>query len=172
MFTTLAKIRDCHPCASSWKTLLTGLNKTSADNEILPLSSILKINGVEDTLWAFQCVNDNFKREQNMFKIWCAKQVRHAMKDVRSIHVLIVAENFEYGEATAEEMKLATADAYNAAAVYNGTNAAVYNVATAVAYIVDYAAVFADSPEVPRTKLASLFALTESGQYVQKAFWA
>ncbi len=53
--TTLNKIRQKEPCQNGWEKLLKFLNKTEADDEPLPLLTILKSNGVSDCLWAFQC---------------------------------------------------------------------------------------------------------------------
>ena len=56
--TTLAKIRECRPCQSSWKRLLDGLGKSEADDEPLPYASILEICGLNDALWATRTEED------------------------------------------------------------------------------------------------------------------
>lgn len=49
--TTLAAIRAHHPCSDGWTKLLAGLGKTQADDEPLPLLSVLDLNGTDDALW-------------------------------------------------------------------------------------------------------------------------
>ena len=57
--TTLNRIKDKSPCVEGWQKLLSYLGKTKADDEELPLLTILKSNGVDDCIWAFQCTDDN-----------------------------------------------------------------------------------------------------------------
>ena len=52
--TTLNKIRDNQPCKEGWEKLLKHLGKTQADDEPLPLLTILDSNGLEDTLWSLR----------------------------------------------------------------------------------------------------------------------
>ena len=62
MHTTLRKIRKHGPRALDWKKLLAYLGKTKADDEPLPLLTVLKSNGFEDTLWTLRAV-DGFESE-------------------------------------------------------------------------------------------------------------
>lgn len=52
--TTLAAIRANHPCLSGWKQLLAHLGKPEADDEPLPILTILESNGLADALWALR----------------------------------------------------------------------------------------------------------------------
>ena len=52
--TTLNKIRKYKPSESGWKKLLSGLDKTEADDEPLPIATILRINGLDDALWSLE----------------------------------------------------------------------------------------------------------------------
>ena len=72
--TTLNAIRAASPCHDGWTKLLKQLGKTSADDEPLPLLTVLDSNGLDDTLW----VLDNTKCDPRLarhFGVWCAEQV-------------------------------------------------------------------------------------------------
>ena len=119
--TTLNRIRAHSPCRSGWEKLLGGLGKTKADDEALPFSRIVEINGLEDALWCCRAEPD-YAREWRLFAVWCARQVQHLMTDPRSIAALDVAERFANGEAT--EGELAAAEAAAEAAAYAAAGAA------------------------------------------------
>ena len=138
MQTTLRQIRKHDPCSPGWKKLLAYLGKTKADDEPLPLLTVLKSNGFEDTLWTLRAV-DGFESEIMGLAVKFARQVQHLMTDPRSITALDVAEKFLRGEATSEELGLAY-DASCAAA-----NAAAYTAAGAYAARAAYAAAYADA---------------------------
>lgn len=114
--TTLNAIRAEHPCEDGWKRLLTDLGKTKADDEPLPLVTILESNGVDDALWCLRAV-EGFDKEKRVFAVWCVRQVQHLLKDHRSIAALDVAERFANGLASQEELEAAwtAADAARAA---------------------------------------------------------
>ena len=107
--TTLARIRKHRPCEPGWKKLLAGLGKTEADDEPLPFTQIVEINGLDDALWCCR-VEPQYDREWRLFAVWCARQVQHLMKDPRSIAALDVAERYAHGQATEEELDAARTD--------------------------------------------------------------
>jgi len=109
--TTLNKIRDHKPCEDGWEKLLKYLGKTSADDEPLPLLTILDSNGLDDTLWCLRTVPEHNK-EWRLFAVWCARKVQHLMKDPRSLAALDVAERYAEGRATDNELKTARAAAW------------------------------------------------------------
>jgi len=113
--TTLNKIRGHSPCESGWKKLLKHLGKTEADDEPLPLLTILESNGLDDTLWCLRTVPEH-DREWRLFAVWCARKVQHLMTDQRSINALDVAEKYANGKATKEELSAAWSAARDAAA--------------------------------------------------------
>jgi hypothetical protein len=114
MKTTLNKIRAHVPCADGWQKLLTYLNKTGADDEPLPITTILDSNGIEDALWCLRAV-EGHDREIRLYAVWCARQVQHLINDPRSLAVLDVAERHAHGMAT--DVELASArDAAGSAA--------------------------------------------------------
>jgi hypothetical protein len=112
--TTLAKIRAHKPCSVSWAKLRKHLGKTKADDEPLPLVSILASNGLDDALWCLRACDD-IDREARLFGVWCARQVEHLMIDPRSVAALDVAERYADGMATSIEMAAAWSAAEDAA---------------------------------------------------------
>ena len=112
--TTLNKIRNRYPCEDGWKKLLNHLGKTKADDEPLPMVTILDSNGLDDCLWCLRTLPE-YDREWRLFAVWCARQVQHLMTDARSIAALDVAERFAHGQAMSEELYAARAAALDAA---------------------------------------------------------
>ena len=112
--TTLTRIRAHNPCADGWRKLLAGLGKTEADDEPLPYSRIVEINGIDAALWAC-CAEPQHSKEWRLFAVWCARQVEHLMTDERSKRACDVAERHANGEATDEELAAAKAAARDAA---------------------------------------------------------
>ena len=114
MRTTLNKIRSHNPCQDGWRKLLQHLGKTTADDEPVPLLTILESNGLDDALWCLRAV-DSYEREIRLFAVWSARQVQHLMTDPRSIDALDVAEQFARGDATQTELDAAWDAAWAAA---------------------------------------------------------
>jgi len=112
--TTLNRIRACDPCASGWSQLLAGLGKTAADDKPLPYAEIVRINGIDDALWACRA-EPQHAREWRLFAVWCGRKVQHLMTDPRSIAALDVAERHAIGEATHTELAAAWVAAWAAA---------------------------------------------------------
>ena len=112
--TTLNRIRAVKPCADGWAKLLRGLGKTEADDEPLPLVTILDISGLDDAIWALRCIDD--QSQVRRYAVWCARQVQHLMTDPRSLAALSVAERHADGQATDEELAAARAAARAASA--------------------------------------------------------
>ena len=114
MNTTLIAIREHNPCANGWKKLLSHLGKTKADDELLPITTILDSNGVEDALWCLRAVGGR-DREIRLYAVWCARQVQHLMADQRSINALDVAVRHANGTAMDDELAAARDAAWDAA---------------------------------------------------------
>ena len=106
MKTTLNKIREHSPCASCWEKLLSYLGKTKADDEEISVLTILDSNGLDDAIWCLRAV-EGYDREIRLYAVWCARQVRHLMKDQRSLDALDVAERYANGKATHDELNAA-----------------------------------------------------------------
>ena len=114
MKTTLNKIRACSPCSDGWKTLLSNLGKTKADDEPLAITTILDSNGLYDALWCLRAV-DGYQREMRLFAVDCARSVQHLMTDQRSLSALDVAERHADGHATDQDLDAARDAARDAA---------------------------------------------------------
>lgn len=111
--TTLNKIRDHSPYEEGWKKLLKHLGKTEADDEPLPLTTIIESNGLYDALWCL-CTLPEHDKKRRLYAVWCARKVQHLTQDQRSIDALDVAERFANGEATSDELEAAEAAAEDA----------------------------------------------------------
>ena len=111
--TTLEKIRSRGPCQDGWDRLLRHLGKTKADNDILPLSTVLESNGYDDALWCLRAV-DGHDREIRLFAVWCARTVEHLSQDPRVKAATDVAERYAGGDATESELGEARAAAWAA----------------------------------------------------------
>ena len=114
MKTTLNRIRAHWPCKDGWTKLLAALGKTKADDEPLPIVTILDSNGLGDALWCLRAV-DGHDREIRLYAVWCARQVQYLMTDARSIEALNISERFANGLATIEELRSAESAAWSAA---------------------------------------------------------
>ena len=122
MNTTLNAIRKHSPCADGWAKLLRHLGKTQADDDPLPILTVLESNGLDDALWALRAVQGH-DREIRLFAVWCARQVQHLMTDKRSVDALDVAERFANGLASAAELAAAWSAAQDAARAAAGAAA-------------------------------------------------
>ena len=89
--TTLRQIRQHNPCSEGWRTLLTFLGKTGADDDPLPLVTILQSNGLDDTLWCLRTITGH-DNEIIRFALACAQEVKHLMTDQRSLDALDALE--------------------------------------------------------------------------------
>ena len=90
-------------------------DKLRADNEPLPLVTILNINGLDDALLALQSIDDT--SQVRRYRVWCARQVQHLMTDPRSLTALDVAERYADGQATDDDLAAALVAARAAASV-------------------------------------------------------
>ena len=114
--TTLNLIRAAKPCEDGWRKLLSGLGKTQADDEPLPLLSVLDINGLDDALWvlSYAMPDDRLARH---FQAWCAERVLHLFEterpgDLRVREQIAMLRN----DAATPEQRAAARDAAWAAA--------------------------------------------------------
>ena len=101
--TTLRQIRQHEPCADGWRTLLTFLGKTGADDDPLPLVTILQSNGLDDALWCLRTITGHDK-EITRFALSCAQEVKHLMTDQRSLDALDALERHLESPLSREEL--------------------------------------------------------------------
>ena len=104
--TTLNRIRKHGPCNDGWEKLLKGLGKTKADDEPLPYSKIIEINGIDDALWCCRAEPEHSKTWR-LFAVWCVRQVQHLLPNDRAIAAIDVAERYANGLATDDELATA-----------------------------------------------------------------
>jgi len=143
MNTTLEQIKSHHPCESSYKKLLKGLNKTKADSEPLEFRSIYNILDADDVIWATKVLDKKYRVYAGAL---FADTVKHLNKDKRVHNCIEVCFRYAREEATEEELKEAAAAANCAAsaaaadAAYVAADAAYAARAATRAYASDYAA--------------------------------
>jgi len=101
-------------------------------------------------------------RKLTLAKFKCANQVRHLMKDSRSIAALDAAERYGNGEINRDELNTATAAAY---AAYAAAAAAAY--ADAAAY-----AAYADAAAAAYADAAAYAAYADAAAYAAYAAYA
>jgi hypothetical protein len=112
--TTLNRTRAQSPCEDGWEKLLKGLGKSKGDDEPLPFSVILEINGLDDALWCCRAEPQEWKTWR-LFAVWCGRQVQHLMTGQRSIDALGIAERYANDLATDAELASACDAACDAA---------------------------------------------------------
>ncbi len=124
MKTTLNKIRKFSPCGIKppggelfgMIKLMRTLGKTQTDDEPITIIQIIESNGIQDAIWCLRAVG-GFDKEIRLFKVWCAGEVQHLMKNQKSIDTPNVSERYANRLATREELSAAyAADAYAYAA--------------------------------------------------------
>ncbi len=138
--TTLKLIRAAKPCEDGWRKLLVGLGKTRADDEPLPLLSVLDINGLDDALWvlSYAMPDDRLARH---FQAWCAERVLHLFEterpgDLRVREQIAMLRN----DAATPEQRTAAQYAASAAAWDAARTAARYAASAAAWDVARYAA--------------------------------
>jgi hypothetical protein len=109
---TLSKIRQHHPCKSSWNKLLNSLGKTEADDTEVTIRYILDLLGFADATWALS-ITEGCEKNIRLFACDCAESVLPLFEekypeDKRPRRAIEVARRFAVGEATLEELKEVT----------------------------------------------------------------
>jgi len=150
LVTSLNRILAHRPCGqepganTGWSKLLSGLGKTSGDDEPLPYARIVEINGLDDALWACRA-ESLYAREWRLFAVWAVRQVPQLMTDPRSLAALDVAERHANGLATNEELAAANANTTRACGSILAGAASVAAYATAYATVTDASAAAANA---------------------------
>lgn len=142
--TTLNEIKKFNPCAPSWEKLLAGLGKSSADDEPLPYSRILEINGIYDANWSLRtsrklCVAYAVAAAESAMPIF----ERRRPGDNRPRECLEAIQAFDRGEITRNQLlkkRLAADAAADADAAAADADDAYAAAAAAAAYAAAYTA--------------------------------
>ena len=148
--TTLNKIRACSPCTSGWKTLLTYLGKTEADDAEINLLTVLESNGVPDMLWCLRATTEDSKRIASQLAIEFAEQAlpifeKRKPDDNRPRAAIQAARDFLDGKIGIEELRKAHDAAHAAAADAYAAHAAASYAAYAASYAAASYAAYADA---------------------------
>lgn len=122
MQTTLRKIRAAGPCGMrledgkrvGYLKLRHYLGRGYGDDTPINITTILDSNGLDDALWCLPAV-DGHEREQRLYAVWCARQVKYLMEDPRSAAAPDVAERHANGAASNDELAAAADSAWDAA---------------------------------------------------------
>lgn len=160
--TTLKRIREHGPCESGWEKLLRALGKTGADEEPLALLTILDTNGLSDAIWCLRACG-GIDRQARLFAVECAEQVKHLIKDDRSLRALKVARDYAEGRATETELTDAWYDAFYAAwsaacdASWSATWAAARDASLDAFWAADKAAACDAAGDAARVKQEAVF---------------
>ncbi len=128
--TTLNLIRAAKPCEDGWRKLLGGLDKTQADDEPLPLLSVLDINGLDDTLWVLSYAMPDDRLERH-FQAWCAEQVLHLFEAERPGDLRVREQIAMLRNDAATEAERAAARYAASAAAWDAASAAAWDAARA-----------------------------------------
>ena len=112
--TTLNEIREHDPCRDGWTKLLRHLGKTQADDEPLPLLTILESNRLDDAIWCLRA--KSLDRLSRHFQAWCADQVLHHFEaerpdDQRVRDQIAMLRNDDATEAARAAARAAARDA-------------------------------------------------------------
>lgn len=147
--TTLNEIKKYNPCTSGWETLLSGLNKTKADDEPLAYSKILEINGIADAIWSLR----TSRKLAVAYAIACAEKVLPIFEskrpgDMRVRDCINAAKLFINGKISREELLAKRLAAHDTFDTYAAAAAATYAAAAAAydahdAHDATYAATYA-----------------------------
>lgn len=119
---SLNQIRDNNPsglpCKNGWVTLLKGLGKTAADDELFPITFVLDNNGVEDAFWCVDCLRGYDYAVFNL-KADVVESVLHIFEEeypndpcVRDC--ITVTRAFALGEVTLDDLRVAQDFAWDA----------------------------------------------------------
>lgn len=124
--TTLNKILAHDPCGqeSNGKTgyskLLVSLGKTEADDEPLPLITVFDSNGFNDALWCVSTIDSGERKYSERLALSFAEDVRHSLRDPRSIAALDVTRRYIDGNVPRDELIKACDAAQRAAIARDG----------------------------------------------------
>jgi hypothetical protein len=109
--TTLNRILEHYQRSNEWANLLAGLGKTAPDDEPLPFTTILAINGLDDALWCCRA-EPQYAKEWRLLMVAYARRVEHLNTNPNVKNAIDVAERHANGEATNGELHAARANVW------------------------------------------------------------
>lgn len=101
--TTLNKIYAADPNPEEWVKLLEHLGKTAPDDELLPLSVVLEVNGLYHATWCLQ-VTDGIDEDIRWYAVWCLRQLLPYSPGVGFAEVFSAIQCFMSGEISHADM--------------------------------------------------------------------
>jgi hypothetical protein len=80
---TFSKAKEADACVESYKKLAKGLGGITkyGENTPIPLTKVLDICGLDDTIWAFRCTIETSENTLIEFACLCAEHVLHFYED-------------------------------------------------------------------------------------------
>jgi len=164
LHTTLNLCKENHACTDGYNKLSKYLGADFDKDELIPLTTILKSNNFNDTLWCLhRATVEDSKLLRMEFSAWCARQVLHIYEekypdDDRVRKCLDAVDGFVLGNVTEEEIKISRSAAYAAAdAAYAAYAADAAYAAYAAAYAAaDAAAARKDMRKSQEQKLTEM----------------
>ena len=138
LHTTLKLCREKGACVTGFKKLKESLGKGHSDTDLIPLTRVLKANGLHDAIWALRATVEDSDYLAREFAIFCARQVLPLYEDkypndskVRDC--IDATERYNNKEITLEELAVFRTAAYWAA---SATRSAAATSAVSAAYTV------------------------------------
>jgi hypothetical protein len=145
---TLNDIRKHSPCHEGWTKLLKHLGKTKAEDEPLNLLTVLDSNGLDDTLWCFQCLDESYDNWARLVVCDLVEPALQHTDDPRPFEAIKCAREFALGNASRGQLNAASATAWDAAR--DAASATAWDAARAAARAAAWDAAWADAWDAAR----------------------
>jgi hypothetical protein len=115
LHTTFNLAKEANACTEGVDKLRAALGPDWPDDKLIPLTLVLKYNGIADAIWALRCTAEPSDKLARLFACDCADRAlslyeRRHPGDARPRQAIETARRFALGEASAEDLR-AAADA-------------------------------------------------------------
>ena len=177
LHTTLKLCKEKEACTVGFKILKKSLPKNHSDDDLIPLTHIIKSNGLDDCLWALRATIEDNEYLSRSFAIWCARQSLQYWQaaypdDNRVRDCIDTAERFNDGIATEEEVSAARSAAWSAArsaesATEYAAESAARSAATSAESATEYAATSAARSAATSAAWSAAWSAAKSAQTKQ-----
>jgi hypothetical protein len=109
LHTTLKLCKENYACPKGFENLKSSLGKGHSATDLIPLTHVIKSNGLHDAIWAFKATVENSDYLAREFAIFCARQVLHIYEakypdDSRLRDCIDAAERYNNKEITLDEL--------------------------------------------------------------------